>query len=103
VVPNPYRVDKDYTFENGGWEGREANWTENNRLVKFIHLPPKCTIRIMTMMGELVATLEHDDPVRGELEWDLLSQANRALASGVYLYVVESDLGKQVGKFVLIR
>jgi hypothetical protein len=103
VVPNPYRVDQDYSFESGGWEGREANWTENNRLVKFIHLPKKCTIRIMTMMGEIVATLEHDDPVRGELEWDLLSEANRALASGVYLYVVESDLGKQIGKFVLIR
>ncbi len=103
VVPNPYRVDKDYTFENGGWEGRAADWTENNRLVKFIHLPPRCTIRILTLMGEVVATLQHDDPVRGELDWDLLSAANRALASGVYIYVVESDFGKQVGKFVLIR
>ncbi len=103
VVPNPYRVDHDYTFETGGWEGRANNWTENNRLVKFIHLPKKCTIRILTIVGDLVATLEHDDPVRGELEWNLLSASNRALASGVYIFIVESDLGKQIGKFALIR
>ncbi len=103
VVPNPYRVDKDYTYENGGWEGRASNWTENNRLVKFIHLPTKCTIRIFTMAGDAVATLEHDDPVHGELQWNLLSQSGRALASGVYIYSVESTFGQQIGKFVLIR
>ena len=103
VVPNPYRVDQDYTFENGGWEGRGADWTENNRRIKFIHLPKKCTIRVFTITGDQVTTLEHDDPVRGELDWDLLSETYRALASGVYIYSVESDLGRQIGKFVLIR
>lgn len=103
VVPNPYRVDKDYTYENGGWEGRARDWSENNRLVKFIHLPPKCTIRIFTLAGDQVTTLYHDDPVVGELEWNLLSESNRALASGVYVYSVESDFGTQIGKFVLIR
>ena len=39
----------------------------------------------------------------GELSWDILSESNRALASGVYVFTVESDLGTQVGKFVLIR
>ncbi len=103
VVPNPYRVDHDYTFESGGWEGRTNVWTENQRLVKFIHLPVKCTIRIFTLAGDEIAVLEHDDPVRGELQWNLVSKSNRALASGVYIFTVESDLGKQVGKFVLAR
>src|ERR1041385_7514525 len=103
VVPNPYRVDQDYTYENGGWEGRSSNWTENNRLVKFIHLPTKCTIRIFTLTGDQVATLDHNDEVHGELEWNLLSQSGRALASGVYIFSVESTLGQQIGKFVLIR
>jgi hypothetical protein len=103
VVPNPYRVDQDYTVENGGWEGRGRDWTENNRLLKFIHLPPRCTIRIFTMAGDLITTLEHEDPVRGELDWDILSGSYRALASGVYVFTVESDFGKQIGKFVLIR
>jgi len=103
VVPNPYRVDQDYTYENGGWEGRASNWSENKRLIKFIHLPPRCTIRIYTLSGDVITTLEHDDPVRGELTWDLLSESNRAIASGVYVFTVESDLGRQIGKFVVIR
>ncbi|HTK81190.1 MAG TPA: hypothetical protein VL633_02770 [Bacteroidota bacterium] len=103
VVPNPYRSDVDYTLESGGWEGRSRDWTENNRKLKFIHLPKKCTIRIFTLAGDIVSTIEHDDPVKGEVEWDLLSDGHRALASGVYIFSVESDLGKQIGKFVLIR
>ncbi|HYQ86529.1 MAG TPA: hypothetical protein VES59_04735, partial [Bacteroidota bacterium] len=91
VVPNPYRVDRDYTYETGGWEGRASGWSENNRLVKFIHLPQKCTIRIFTLAGDQVTTLDHNDPVRGELEWNLLSQSGRALASGVYIFTVESN------------
>jgi hypothetical protein len=111
VVPNPYRVDHDYTYESGGWEGRTSVWTESNRLVKFIHLPTKCTIRVFTLVGDHVATIEHNDPVRGEESWNLLSESNRALASGVYIFTVEAydpsqpevSIGKQVGKFVLIR
>ncbi len=103
VVPNPYRIDKDYTYENGGWEGPASAWNERKRLVKFIHLPPKCTIRVFSLAGDLVTTLEHEDPTRGELDWNLLSQSNRALASGIYIYTVESDYGRQIGKFVLIR
>jgi hypothetical protein len=103
VVPNPYRVDHDYTYEAGGWEGRAAKWTENNRLIKFIHLPPRCTIRIFTIAGDLVATLEHDDPNRGDRDWNLLSESKRALSSGIYVFAVESDFGTQVGKFVVIR
>jgi hypothetical protein len=103
VVPNPYRVDQDYTFESGGWEGRATSWNENYRLVKFIHLPVKCTIRIFSLAGDEVASLYHDDPVHGEIEWNILSASNRALASGVYVFTVESDHGTQIGKFVLIR
>jgi hypothetical protein len=107
VVPNPYRVDQDYTYENGGWEGRGRDWDETKRLVKFIHLPKKCTLRVFSLAGDLITTLEYeappDQPDRGELEWNLLSSSNRALASGVYVFAVESDFGRQVGKFVLIR
>jgi hypothetical protein len=103
VVPNPYRVDDDYTFENGGWEGRGRTWTENSRKIKFIHLPQRCTIRVFTLTGELVVTLEHNDPIDGDLDWNLLSASNRALASGLYVFTVDSEFGQQIGKFVLIR
>ncbi|MBM4166025.1 MAG: hypothetical protein FJ218_03785 [Ignavibacteria bacterium] len=104
VVPNPYRVDYDYTFENGGWEGRNKDWSEDRRLIRFIHVPKKCTIKIYTLAGDLVETLEHNDPMRGEVDWNLLSRGNRAIASGIYIFSVESDeFDTQVGKFVIIR
>ncbi len=76
---------------------------ENERLIKFIHLPAHCTIRIFTLTGDMIATLYHDDPVRGEMDWNLISESNRAIASGVYIFTVDSDLGSQTGKFVVIR
>ena len=107
VVPNPYRVDQDYTFENGGWEGLGRSWEESKRLVRFIHLPRKCTIRVFTLAGDQVATLRYESspqqPDAGQMDWNLLSESNRALASGLYVFTVESDLGTQVGKFALIR
>jgi hypothetical protein len=110
VVPNPYRTDRNYTYEGGGWEGLGRNWDETKRLVWFIHLPPKCTIRIFSLAGDIVKTIDHDDAWRtadgkpiGQEEFYLLSESNRALASGVFVYTVESNLGKQIGKFVVIR
>jgi hypothetical protein len=110
VVPNPYRVDADYTYEGGGWEGLSRSWTENDRVIWFIHLPPKCTIHVFTLAGDVVTTIEHDDTQRttpdrppGQEEWNLLSESGRAIASGIYVFVVDSEFGKQVGKFVVIR
>jgi hypothetical protein len=110
VVPNPYRTDNDYRYEYGGWEGLSRLWTENKRVVWFIHLPTKCTIRIFSLAGEIIKTISHDDADRqlnneaiGQEELELLSESNRALASGIYIYLVESDLGTQTGKFVIIR
>jgi hypothetical protein len=100
----------DYTYEGGGWEGLGRQWVEDKRVVWFIHLPPKCTIRIFTIAGEVVKTISHDDAQReanglavGQEEFILLSESNRALASGIYVYLVESEYGTQTGKFVVIR
>jgi hypothetical protein len=103
VVPNPYRVDQDYTYESGGWEGRTRTWTENRRLIRFIHLPPICTLKIFSLSGDVVATLYHDSLPEGELDWNMLSESGRAIASGVYVFTVDSEYGRQMGKFVIIR
>ena len=58
-----------------------------------------------TLVGELVQTLHHDDPVDGKHEWNILSEPVRAIASGLYIYVVE-DLATgeiQRGKLVIIK
>ena len=103
VVPNPYRVDDNYTLEFGGYEGRSRSWNENKRMLKFTHLPPKCTIRIFTIGGDIVATLHHENQTIGEYDWNMLSESNRTIASGVYVFTVESEYGTQTGKFVVIR
>jgi len=118
VVPNPYRVDEEYTYESGGWEGLARYWDENKRLVKFIHLPMgEWTLRVFTLAGDLITTIQNKPEGytqgnnylgeyredRGEITWDLLSESNRALASGVYIFAINSKYGDQYGKFVLIR
>ena len=108
VVPNPYRTDRDYTLESGGYEGLFNLWDENKRLVKFINLPEVCTIHIFSLGGDLVRTVQHDGRSavgisRGDVDVPLVSESNRALASGVYIFTVESQYGTQTGKFVIIR
>ena len=110
VVPNPYRTDKDYTLEGGGYEGSISGsrpWQETNRLIKFINLPEHCTIRVFSLAGDLVRTIQHDGGggafPRGDHDMPLLSESNRALASGLYIFTVESEFGAQTGKFVIIR
>jgi len=97
VVPNPCRTDRDYTTGTYGWEDPSNTLPHSNRVIKFIHL------RIMTVAGDIVATLNHNDPVRGELNWELFSESGHPLASGLYIFTVESEYGKQTGKFVIVR
>lgn len=109
VVPNPYRTDENYTLENGGWEGRSLDWNETDRVIKFIHLPSVCTIRVFTIAGGLVGTIQHRpgvlgyNPEDGEATWHLMNNSRRTLASGIYVFTVTSKLGTQVGKFVVIK
>jgi len=107
VVPNPYRTDRDYTVESGGYEGLSSEWNENKRAIKFINLPEKCTIRVFSLSGDLIRTIIHDGREanfsRGDAAMPLVSESNRALASGIYIFTVESEYGVQTGKFVIIR
>ncbi|NIR64170.1 MAG: hypothetical protein GWN00_11325, partial [Aliifodinibius sp.] len=58
-----------------------------------------------TLAGDLVQTLQHNDPVQGYEEWNLTSDVGQAIASGIYLFTVENDeTGEvQTGKFVVIK
>ncbi len=109
VVPNPYRGDAYYT-DGDGYEGHELEWTEYARTIWFIDLPERATIRVFSLAGDVIATIEHDDALRaasglpvGQEEWKLFSESERALASGLYIFSVESAFGRQVGKFAVIK
>jgi hypothetical protein len=119
VYPNPYRG-------GGAWDGN----LERERKIYFFNLPADSEVRIYTLGGDLVDKFEHSgtmyqgediqwfsrfspiDPTRevrifagGEHAWDLVSQDDQALASGLYFFTVENlQTGKvQRGKFLVIK
>ena len=99
VVPNPYVAAATWEEQNYYSSGRGP------RSIHFIHLPQQCTIRIYTVSGELVRTIEHDEPLNnGTAQWDLLTRDNLAVAYGIYIYHVDAPgVGETVGKFAIIK
>jgi hypothetical protein len=92
VVPNPYYARYSPLVETA----------EGESVIKFINLPDECTIRVYTLAGDLVETIRHRG-TRGEAEWDLLSMNRQQVASGMYLYHVESPYGERLGRFAVIK
>lgn len=113
VYPNPYRV-------NAAWDGNQ----EGERKLNFYNLPAKAEVRIYSVAGDIISEFTHDadtyngdigwfssfsdDPrvlPGGEHSWDIQSNANQILTTGLYLYTVK-DLGSgeiQTGKIVIIK
>jgi hypothetical protein len=107
VVPNPYRGDQKYYSYQPAWEKPTVGdtWLEEDRRIQFINLPSPCQIKIYTLSGQYVNTLQHDNPSRGFEDWNLTSHVGQTVASGIYLFAVQ-DLSNgqvQVGKFVIIK
>jgi hypothetical protein len=46
---------------------------------------------------------QQDHANDGQARWNLISRNGQDVASGIYLFVVESDQGQQRGKFVIVR
>jgi hypothetical protein len=97
VVPNPYHV-----------HGVALNRGTYNALA-FFNLPYKCRLRIYTQTGDLLFT-EEKESESNVVDWDQISDAQQYIVSGIYIYVVDeaqdlngNDLGKTMGKFVVIR
>ncbi len=99
VVPNPYVVA-------ASWEASSPfRFGRGERKMYFIHLPPKCTIRIYTLRGYLVDELHHDSTIDdGQIAWNMLNKDGQEIAYGVYLYHVEAPgIGEKMGKFAVIK
>ncbi len=97
VVPNPY-VAYSLTEAPGTTSTRRG---END--LQFRNLPAKCTIRIYTIVGELVTTIQKDDNT-SFARWNILSSEGQRLAYGIYLYHVDAPgLGEKIGRLALIK
>lgn len=70
--------------------------------ITFTQLPSPTTIRIYTLDGELVRTLNVTDG-SPTLVWDVKNGDGEAVASGVYLYRIQSSGSEKTGKLVIIR
>jgi hypothetical protein len=99
IVPNPYISGAgDFNFA-----GTRSN------TVLFVNLPPFCTLRIYTVTGDLIKTIEHVSG-SGDNEWDLVTDSNQFVASGIYILQVtnarninEQAIAGATEKFVVIR
>ncbi len=114
VYPNPYRV-------NAVWDGAGVR----DRMVWFTGLPDEATIRVFTISGELVKTIEHHSSTYsgvstrrleeglgtktvysgGEHAWDLITEHDQALATGMYIFAVENNATGYIktGHFLVIK
>jgi hypothetical protein len=91
VFPNPFKEVS----------GFPTSGTEN--FIVFSNLPAVCKIKIYTSSGELLKTLDHENPNSGEEVWDQLTDARQRTAPGIYFYTVESTVGNAQGTIIIIK
>lgn len=70
--------------------------------ITFSDLAQRATVRIYSVVGRIVQTLQETDG-DGELVWDVRDSEGDALPSGVYFYLLESSADKKSGKLVIVR
>ena len=71
VYPNPFR----YSSRFGG--------------VYIANLPRRAEVYIYDISGNLIRKMEHNDPSRGEILWDMKNSSGFPVAPGLYIVVVK--------------
>ncbi len=117
VYPNPY-------YGSAFWDG-SGNKKELLRKIYFYNLPSQCEITIWSLAGDLVDRFTHDASTYngsdiewfktysdgtqkfagGEHAWDMISNNDQAIASGLYLFTVKDQNTGEIkrGKFVIVK
>jgi hypothetical protein len=114
VYPNPY-------YGNAYWDGG----SERLRKIYFYNLPTDCQITIYTLAGDIVKRIIHNSSSNGsdlrwfeayakdgkqimaggEHAWDLVTDNDQAVATGLYLFTVQDSKTSFIkkGKFLVIK
>ncbi len=114
VYPNPY-------YGSAYWDGS----TERLRKIYFYNLPSECEITIYTLSGDIVKRIVHNQNSNGadikwfqnyasdgkqimtggEDAWDLLTNNDQAIATGLYLFTVKDSRTGDIkrGKFLILK
>jgi len=91
VVPNPF-------VSRAGF----INPQDTDR-IQFTNVPSPATIRIYTMRGVLVRSIDHDDG-SGVALWDQVTSYGQFVESGVYIYHIETPDGRATtGRLAIVR
>ncbi|MCP4632538.1 MAG: hypothetical protein GY855_06390, partial [candidate division Zixibacteria bacterium] len=119
VFPNPYKA-------LAIWDGKkQSGIRERERMIHFANLPARCTIRIYNIAGEKIRKIEHDgatydgsdiawyDSYTGDgaifpggiHSWDLVTDHDQAVATGLYIYTVENNKTGNIqrGKLMIVK
>ena len=114
VYPNPY-------YGNAVWDGT----SERLRKIYFYNLPAECDITIYTLAGDIVKKIQHNSESNGsdlrwfqnyasdgkqqfsggEHAWDLITDYDQAVATGLYLFTVKNSKTGDIktGKFLIVK
>ncbi len=114
VYPNPY-------YSNAVWDGG----SERLRKIYFYNLPAECEITIYTLSGDVVKRITHNEQSNGsdlrwfenyssggkqkmsggEHAWDLITDNDQAIATGMYLFTVKNNRNGDIktGKFLIVK
>ncbi|MBN2093196.1 hypothetical protein JW964_26470 [candidate division KSB1 bacterium] len=98
AVPNPYIASS--VFDQSA--SSTGSGLGGGRRIIFMNLPENCTIRIFTVTGEQVRQLDHTGP-GGDAIWDLQNQTGLEVASGTYIYHIDAQFGKKIGRLAIIK
>jgi len=84
---------------------KRAPFHKESGQLMFYNLPATCTIYIFDVAGQLVDKIHFvaEDPTNGTYFWDGYSKNGNEVASGLYIWVVEYEGGKQTGVFSILK
>jgi hypothetical protein len=114
IVPNPYPWNPSNPAipEELRISGRaigdlaEYERDPSGRRVRFINLPRRSMVRIYSLAGDLVWDRYFEDPTDPSGEppgWNLVSRNDQEIVSGIYIVHIESPLGTEITKFIVVR
>lgn len=87
IVPNPYMAYSSY------------EQSQLDTRIRITNLPQKVKIKIFTLSGHLVKTIDKDDPST-VIDWNLQNTGGVPVASGVYIFHIDAPgIGEKVLKW----
>ena len=72
-------------------------------IITFDRIPIGTRIQLFTAKGELLETLDVTEQDHNQKKWWLTSNNTADVSTGIYIYVLELDTEKKIGKIAVIR